>query len=61
MKAKLAMIMLGALVLTTNGANAYQSKAQGYQPYPNPDRETYVNRSCCAWKSSHKVHKPIQH
>jgi hypothetical protein len=25
----------------------YQSGAQGNQPYPNPDRELYVNRSCC--------------
>ena len=24
-----------------------QSDAQGNQSYPNPDRELYVNRSCC--------------
>jgi hypothetical protein len=66
MKAKLATIILGALVLMANGANAqhrtagrgetpqyqtsgglYDSLAQGHQPYPNPDRELYVNRSCC--------------
>jgi hypothetical protein len=30
-----------------NHSNLYQSDAQGNQPYPNPDRELYVNRSCC--------------
>jgi hypothetical protein len=30
-----------------NPSNLYQSDAQGNQPYPNPDRELYVNRSCC--------------
>jgi hypothetical protein len=61
MKATLAIIF-GALVLMTSGANAYRSNAQGYQSYPNPDRETYVNRSCCSWKTSHKApHKPIKH
>jgi hypothetical protein len=30
-----------------NRSNVYQSDAQGNQPYPNPDRELYVNRSCC--------------
>jgi hypothetical protein len=24
-----------------NRSNPYQSDAQGYQPYPNPDRELY--------------------
>jgi hypothetical protein len=85
MKATLAVIILGALALTTNGADArprtdghthvrhlppafgqaygygwnattqyqspgdlYGSYAQGHQPYPNPDRELYVNRSCCS-------------
>jgi hypothetical protein len=69
MKAKLAIMILGAFVLITNGANArqrtdshgytrgetayqssgglYGSFSQGQQPYPNPDRELYVNRSCC--------------
>jgi hypothetical protein len=84
MKAKLAIIILGALVLMANGANAqhrtgsqthvrhpsgtfeqaygharretsqyqssgglYDSYSQGHQSYPNPDRELYVNRSCC--------------
>jgi hypothetical protein len=28
-------------------SNLYQSDAQGNQPYPNPDRELYVNRTCC--------------
>jgi hypothetical protein len=31
----------------TNRSNLYQSDAQGNQPYSNPDRELYVNRSCC--------------
>jgi hypothetical protein len=26
----------------------YESFSQGHQPYPNPDRELYVNRSCCS-------------
>jgi hypothetical protein len=30
-----------------NRSDLYQSDAQGNQPYPNPDRELYVNRSCC--------------
>jgi hypothetical protein len=30
-----------------NRSSPYQSDAQGNQPYPNPDRELYVNRSCC--------------
>jgi hypothetical protein len=69
-KAKLAIIVLGALVLMANGANAqhrnyshghargetpqyqssgglYDSLSGGHQPYPNPDRELYVNRTCC--------------
>jgi hypothetical protein len=78
--AKLALIILGALVLIASSANArtekrghapaetqyqssgglYGSFSQGAQPYANPDRELYVNRSCCSWKSSHK-HKPIKH
>jgi hypothetical protein len=61
MKAKLAIIIVGTLVLMTNGANAYRSNASGYQAYPNPDRQTYVNRSCCSWKTTHKAHKPIKH
>jgi hypothetical protein len=53
MKATLAIIILGSAVLMTSGANAYRSNASGYQSYPNPDRETYVNRSCCSWKTNH--------
>jgi hypothetical protein len=30
-----------------NRSSLYQSDAQGNQPYSNPDRELYVNRSCC--------------
>jgi hypothetical protein len=79
MNAKLAIIVLGALALVPDGANAqhrtgspihvrhpsrasapthglqyqssgsvYESYAQGRQSYPNPDRELYVNRSCCS-------------
>jgi hypothetical protein len=54
MKATLAIIILGASVLMAGGANAYRSNANGTQAYPNPDRETYVNRSCCSWKTSKK-------
>ena len=40
----------------------YDSLSQGHQPYPNYDRETYVNRSYGGWKTLHKVHsKPIKH
>jgi hypothetical protein len=53
---------LGSLALATSGANAYQSRANGTQAYPNPDRETYVNRSCCSWKTNHKApHKVVKH
>jgi hypothetical protein len=53
MKATLAIIILGASVLMAGGANAYRSNANGNQSYVNPDRETYVNRSCCSWKTNH--------
>ena len=57
-----ASALIGASVLMTSGANAYRSNAQGYQSYPNPDRETYVNRSCCSWKTNHKApHKVVKH
>ena len=62
MKTTLAILVLGSLALMTGGANAYQSKANGYQSYPNYDRQEYVNRSCCSWKSRHKAqHTPIKH
>jgi hypothetical protein len=62
MKTTLAILVLGSLALMTSGANAYQSKANGYQSYPNYDRQEYQNRSCCSWKSKHKAqHKPIKH
>jgi len=62
MKTTLAILVLGSLALMTSGANAYQSKANGYQSYPNYDRQEYQNRSCCSWKSNHKAHhKPIKH
>jgi hypothetical protein len=57
MKAKLAIIVFGALVLMANGANAqhrtavqtppsniYQSYSLGHQSYPNPDRD-YLGES----------------
>jgi hypothetical protein len=62
MKTTLAILVLGALALMTNGASAYQSRANGYQSYPNYDRQEYQNRSCCSWKTNHKVqHKPTKH
>jgi hypothetical protein len=62
MKATLAITILGALMLMSSGANAYRSNAQGNQAYPNPDRETYVNRSCCSWKTNHaKKHMVTKH
>jgi hypothetical protein len=60
MKATPAILILGASVLMTNGANAYRSNANGYQSYPNPDRETYVNRSCCSWKTN-KAKRTAKH
>jgi hypothetical protein len=84
MNGRLAIIILGALVVMVNCADAqhrtggqtnvrhqprtsgqayaharretpqyrslgglYESYSQGSQPYPNPDRELYVNRTCC--------------
>jgi hypothetical protein len=62
MKTTLTILVLGSLALMTSGANAYQSKANGYQSYPNYDRQEYQNRSCCSWKSKHNAqHKPIKH
>ena len=62
MKTTLAILFLGSLALMTSGANAYQSKANGYQSYPNYDRQEYQNRSCCSWKSNHEApRKPIKH
>jgi hypothetical protein len=61
MKTTLAILVFGSLALATSGASAYQSRANGYQSYPNYDRETYVNRSCCSWKSNHKApHKVVK-
>jgi hypothetical protein len=57
MKATLAIVILGASMLMTGGANAYRSNANGNQSYANPDRETYVNRSCCSWKTNHSKAK----
>jgi hypothetical protein len=55
MKTTLAILALGSLALMTSGANAYQSRANGTQAYPNYDRQEYVNRSCCSWKTNHKA------
>jgi hypothetical protein len=30
-----------------SSGSLYESLSEGHQPYPNPDRELYVNRSCC--------------
>jgi hypothetical protein len=62
MKTTLAILALGTLALMTSGANAYQSRANGYQAYPNYDRQDYQNRSCCSWKTNHKApHKVVKH
>ena len=61
MKTTLAILVLGSLAFATSGANAYQSKANGYQSYPNYDRQDYQNRSCCSWKTTHKApHKVVK-
>jgi hypothetical protein len=37
-------------------------EANGYQSYPNYDRQDYQNRSCCSWKTNHKApHKVVKH
>jgi hypothetical protein len=62
MKTTLAILVFGSLALMSSGANAYRSNANGYQSYPNYDRQEYVNRSCCSWKTTRKApHKPIKH
>jgi hypothetical protein len=63
MKPTLAIVIIAATALMINGATAKHSKyqaaaqssggaywslSQGQQPYPNPDRELYMNRSCCS-------------
>jgi hypothetical protein len=61
MKTMLAALAVASMALMSTGANAYRSNAQGNQAYPNPDRETYVNRSCCSWKTNHKApHKVVK-
>jgi hypothetical protein len=61
MKTTLAILVLGSLALATSGANAYQSRANGTQAYPNYDRQEYQNRSCCSWKTTHKApHKVVK-
>jgi hypothetical protein len=32
---------------SSSPGDLYGSFSQGHQSYPNPDRELYVNRSCC--------------
>jgi hypothetical protein len=49
MKAGLAIVILGSAAMF--GASSGASAAGG-QSYNNPDRQTYVNRSCCSWKSN---------
>ena len=63
MKTGLAIIILGSAMML--GANSGASAAGG-QSYnnPNPDRQTYVNRSCCSWKSNSSKSQqkaPIKH
>jgi hypothetical protein len=37
-----------------SSGDVYESFSEGHQPYANPDRELYVNRTCCNWKSPHR-------
>jgi hypothetical protein len=61
MKTALAILVLGSFALAADGARAYQSRANGYQSYPNYDRQEYVNRSCCSWKTNHQApHKLVK-
>jgi hypothetical protein len=38
-----------------SSGDVYESLSGGHQPYANPDRELYVNRSCCNWKWRRKL------
>jgi hypothetical protein len=35
----------------------YDSLSEGHQPYPNYDRQTYVNRAYGDWQAKQKVHR----
>ena len=37
----------------------YDSLSEGHQPYPNYDRQTYVNRAYGDWQTKHKVHRKL--
>jgi hypothetical protein len=58
MKAGLAIIILGSAMMFVANSGASAAGGQSYNN-PNPDRQTYVNRSCCSWKTN--KHKPIKH
>jgi hypothetical protein len=45
MKTTLAILVLGSLAFATSGANAYDSRANGYQSHWNPDRQIYMHRT----------------
>jgi hypothetical protein len=61
MKAGLAIIIIGSAVMFGAGSGAQAARGQSYNN-PNPDRQTYVNRSCCSWKSnSSKSQKSTKH
>jgi hypothetical protein len=61
MKTGLAIIILGTALLTANGTIANAAGSQSYGN-SNPDRQLYVNRSCCSWKTSHKAQaKAVKH
>jgi hypothetical protein len=61
MKTGLAIIILGTALLAANGTIANAAGGQSYGN-SNPDRQLYVNRSCCSWKTNHKAQaKPVKH
>jgi hypothetical protein len=53
-KAGLAIIIFGSALMFGAYSGASAAGGQSYNN-PNPDRQTYVNRSCCNWKTSHKA------
>jgi hypothetical protein len=60
MKSGLAIIILGSAMMLGANSGAFAAGGQSYNN-PNPDRQTYVNRSCCSWKTNTKQAKPVKH
>jgi hypothetical protein len=57
MKSGIAIIILGSAMMFGANIGAFAAGGQSYNN-PNPDRQTYVNRSCCSWKSNYSKSQP---